>query len=62
MWQKECYYCGIDIPNIGIDRVDNAIGYVIGNVQPCCTVCNMMKRSMSEEMFIEHCKRVAVFR
>lgn len=31
----------------GIDRVDNSKGYVQGNCVPCCTQCNIDKRSIS---------------
>jgi hypothetical protein len=42
-----CYYCGL--PNdvktcIGMDRLDNAFGYVKGNVVSCCWDCNMARR------------------
>jgi hypothetical protein len=30
----------------GIDRKDNAAGYVEGNVVPCCKTCNYVKKSM----------------
>lgn len=31
----------------GIDRVDNAQGYVVGNVKPCCKQCNFIKAGNS---------------
>jgi hypothetical protein len=43
----------------GIDRVDNSQGYVIGNVVPCCTWCNMSKRQHSMLDFVTHCRAVA---
>lgn len=27
----------------GIDRIDSNIGYIVGNVVPCCTTCNVAK-------------------
>lgn len=60
-----CYYCG-DRPNKqqktytrsgvyiiynGIDRVNNTVGYEYTNCVSCCTVCNLAKRSMSEQDF-----------
>lgn len=60
--QQPCYYCGISRKNemkikgaesyffVGIDRVDNAKGYVIDNVVPCCHGCNRNKGSVSYEM------------
>lgn len=60
-----CQYCGSapsvtkrnsignTIPSMvnGIDRVDNNIGYKIGNVVPCCWTCNKAKGSSSHEEF-----------
>jgi hypothetical protein len=42
----------------GIDRVDNSNGYEVDNVVPCCINCNIAKRSMSKESFIEWIKKV----
>lgn len=35
----------------GIDRINSALGYVDGNVVPCCGVCNKMKMAMDESAF-----------
>lgn len=51
-------------PNVrfnGIDRVDSNQGYVISNVAPCCRDCNLAKQRLSQEEFIDLCKRVAGF-
>lgn len=37
----------------GVDRKDNTLGYVWGNVQPMCTPCNMAKTNMGEKAFYE---------
>ena len=58
-WQKPCYYCGAKIKTIGLDRVDNSRGYEIDNVVPCCTRCNLMKRILSKDDFINQCKIIA---
>lgn len=42
-----------------LDRIDSRIGYVEGNVQWVHKEINMMKRTMSQERFIELCKTVA---
>lgn len=67
-----CYYCGI-LPNRiqrsyarsdktivynGIDRKDNSVGYIIENCVSCCTVCNLAKRSMTEQEFYTWINRV----
>lgn len=58
-WQQPCVYCGTDIPTIGLDRVDNRVGYCPGNVVPCCDRCNRMKRDLTREDFLAHILRVA---
>lgn len=55
-----CTYCG-DSKNIGVDRVDNSIGYTINNSVPCCSICNYMKKDHSLEVFIKHCNLIAEF-
>lgn len=44
----------------GIDRVDNTEGYVVGNCVACCTVCNLMKRTMDRQKFLEHVDRISL--
>jgi hypothetical protein len=73
---KPCSYC--DSPPLsvrrqdydailysGIDRIDNALGYVPGNCAPCCKRCNMMKGTMTTQQFFDairviHAKRLSV--
>ena len=43
----------------GLDRVDNGIGYTLGNVIPCCGICNRMKSSMSRDDFILHISNIS---
>lgn len=60
-WQKPCAYCGVEIETVGLDRVDNSLGYSIGNIQTCCFRCNRSKDTFSKQEYIEHCKRVVEF-
>lgn len=60
-WGKPCTYCGSDIETVGIDRVDNKIGYRLFNCAPCCGTCNMMKGWKSPSKFILGCISVARF-
>jgi len=46
----ECIYCG-DVRNIGVDRIDSEVGYVIENAVPCCAHCNERKGRCSLEQF-----------
>lgn len=70
-----CIYCGAapsrkhrpkriksDLLFNGIDRKDNSVGYVSGNVQPCCTICNQAKHTLTEEEFLSWLDRVFNFR
>lgn len=66
--KQNCYYCGIEPNSTmysggqsskwseyiynGIDRVDNNIGYKFENCVTCCGVCNLMKRDLSYDKFI----------
>jgi hypothetical protein len=48
-----CYYCHASVdPLNGIDRVDNRLGYVYGNVVSCCARCNRAKDTMTVYQFI----------
>jgi hypothetical protein len=58
-WQKDCTYCGDKIETIGLDRINSDVGYIKGNVVPCCKHCNWMKNKNSPEFFLNHCKKVA---
>jgi hypothetical protein len=67
---KPCEYCGKEPSNIsngsangefiysGIDRIDPYKGYIIGNVVPCCSICNYAKRRMTISEFDEWISRV----
>ena len=52
-----CKYCG-SIEKIGIDRMDNNIGYTESNTCSCCTPCNMMKKTLTVNNFINSVKRI----
>lgn len=58
-WQMNCFYCGDAIKTIGLDRIDNSVGYVDGNVVPACALCNRAKLTASPEVFIEMCMKIA---
>lgn len=75
IFQTDCWYCGSPPRRMkdrngkqhyngsyrynGIDRVNNAKGYTADNVVPCCTSCNMAKRSMTSDEFIAWALRLA---
>ena len=59
---NSCYYCGILQPKgfNGIDRKDQTIGYIVDNCVSCCKMCNYIKGSLNDDIFvlrIEHILR-----
>lgn len=42
----------------GLDRVDSSKGHTIGNIVPCCYICNFMKNELSVNDFLNHIKTV----
>lgn len=68
-----CVYCGSPPSSVvkargkyqtdfwynGIDRVDNRLGYTAENCAPCCTKCNLMKRSWPVDEFLDHIRKIA---
>jgi hypothetical protein len=73
--REPCHYCGAIAGNIkktknypqgfpynGLDRADNSQGYLVGNVVPCCGVCNRAKGTRTAEEFIYWAKLVVSYR
>ncbi len=69
--KNNCYFCGIppsttriarrmngDLTYNGIDRLDNNLGYIKGNIVSCCKLCNRAKSNMSLESFLEWIDRI----
>lgn len=70
--EQNCYYCDEPPSNIkttknsirpyyynGIDRTNNILGYTVENCVPCCKTCNLAKRDLTLDQFINWLKRVA---
>lgn len=56
---SNCRYCLRYFPEkMGIDRIDNSIGYELNNVAPCCNQCNKAKHIMSISEFKELIKLI----
>lgn len=68
---KNCFYCGntpsqisknkekeVDYLYTGIDRVDSSKGYSVDNCVPCCTICNFMKNTLKEDIFISQVEKI----
>ena len=55
---KSCIYCNENKKRIGIDRIDNFIGYTKENSVSCCKNCNMMKKDLSKKEFLSHIEKI----
>lgn len=47
-----CRYSGETQILISLDRIDNSIGHMKHNVNPCCLRCNYIRRNMPYEAWI----------
>lgn len=70
--QQPCYYCGIPPRQVihtahsklisythnGIDRINNEVGYVKGNIVACCTICNYAKGTQTMKEFVAWVARI----
>ena len=71
--KENCFYCGVKPAQImngtakklygdwiynGIDRIDDEIGYVSGNILPSCKKCNYAKQGMTTSDFIDHINKI----
>lgn len=74
--EQNCHYCGappstlekdrsifsnLELYRNGIDRKDNSVGYILENCVPCCTKCNMLKRSTEYQEFIRHIESIYLY-
>ena len=41
--EQPCTYCGTTTENRGLDRIDNALPHIKGNVRPSCAPCNFAR-------------------
>lgn len=57
-WQKPCSYCNDEIKTVGLDRVNNDIGYIMLNLISCCHKCNIMKHTQTQEQFFSTCEKI----
>lgn len=55
---KRCIFCGINNAN-GIDRKESNLGYTRSNTQPCCFQCNLMKKNINLQKFVQLVRRVS---
>ena len=69
---QPCFYCGLqpsmvkvakrsEFTYTGIDRKDNSLGYIPGNVLPACQPCNFAKGRMSYGEFMAWIARLTEY-
>ncbi len=66
--KQNCHYCLMGFSNQygnfvynGLDRQDSSIGYLKGNVVPCCKWCNSAKKNLTLNQFEEWVTRLRIF-
>lgn len=57
-YDKPCAYCGDEFPGVGLDRVDNLVGYELENLVSCCEWCNRMKLDFSKSEWLEKLNKI----
>lgn len=55
---KMTYDYGKKATNISIDRINNNIGYIKGNIQLTCYIANIMKNTFSITDFMDFCDKI----
>lgn len=58
---RPCAFCGSE-DHVGVDRIDSSIGYIMTNVQSCCSICNRLKSNLGEEIFLRQIARIVKYR
>lgn len=65
LFKGQCYYCGQKYEEggylLGIDRVDNLVGYCKLNCVTCCAICNYMKGTHTESDFLKICQHLLCY-
>lgn len=61
--KPKCYYCDCihERGFNGIDRIDSTKGYVLDNCVSCCKMCNYMKKSLDEHIFIKRAEHITSY-
>ena len=61
--KNPCNYCGIiqEKGFNGIDRLDSSVGYAMENSVSCCSMCNYMKNTVSESVFVRRAEHILTY-
>lgn len=58
LYRGACAYCGAS-PGHSVDRVDNELGYHVGNCVSACKRCNMLRAGMRQDEFVRAAMDIA---
>jgi hypothetical protein len=70
IWHRQngrCVYCDVQMTwehkqpvptKLSIDRIDNNISYISGNIAMACWCCNRMKGNLSLDGFLQQCRKI----
>lgn len=60
---KPCFYCGIiqDKGFNGIDKKVCADGYILDNTVSCCSMCNVIKGTLTPEIFFKRIEHILTY-
>ena len=70
---QPCIYCGYEGCDTyihtkkagrkynGIDRINSSKGYQVGNIVPCCSICNKLKHTMSYSEWFDYLDQLASY-
>ena len=56
IFEADCVYCGSS-SNV-INLINDRQGYILDNVQPCCSTCDKMRGALTNEAFLKQIKRI----
>lgn len=60
---KPCFYCGI-IQNKGFNGIDKKVctdGYILDNTVSCCSMCNVIKGTLTPEIFFKRIEHILTY-
>lgn len=59
--EEACVYCGSS-EDLGVDRIDSKLTYLLDNVAPCCNLCNIAKSCLTTDEFLLRAARIAAYK
>lgn len=57
--KEPCHYCGKPPDRVRLDRINNKLGYMKFNLTSCCSLCNKLKHTLDQDIFLEHIFKIS---